>query len=70
MTALSEHGLIPLPAGARQANLTPPGLLKILKRTGKAIRDDGRWYATPEDVEQIAAARRALGLDRSHMQAA
>ena len=60
MPDLDKYKLIPLPAGAREANLTSPGLLKILKRTGKAIRDDGRWYATPEDVERIAAARRVL----------
>jgi len=59
--------LIPLPTGARQANLTPPGLLKILKRTGKAVRDDGRWYADSGDVNQIAQARRVLGLDRSNV---
>ena len=68
--SLHKSERVSLPEAAREAHLTPPGMLKILKRTGKAIRDDGRWYATPEDVEQIAAARRALGLDRSHMQVA
>jgi hypothetical protein len=55
---------IPLSAGARQTNLTPPGLLKILQRTNSAIRDDGRWYVDLVTVEQIAAARRTLGIDR------
>jgi len=70
MTGANDHQLIPLPVGARQINLTPPGLLKILKRTGKAVRDDGRWYADSADVKQIAHARRVLGLDRARMQAA
>ena len=70
MSGFHKSERVPLPRAAREAHLTPPGLLKILKRTGKAIRDDGRWYTTPEVVEQIAQARQVLGLDRSHMQAA
>jgi hypothetical protein len=58
--------LISLSAGARQTNLTPPGLLKILRRTGNAIRDDGRWYVDSAVIDQIASARRMLGLDRSY----
>jgi hypothetical protein len=53
---------IPLATAARQSRLTPHGLLKILRRTGKAIRDDGHWYADPAVVEQIVGARRVLGL--------
>ncbi len=56
---------IPLSTGARQTNLTSQGLLKILRRTDKAIRDDGRWYVDPVIITQIAAARRVLGVDRS-----
>jgi hypothetical protein len=59
---------IPLAAAARQSRLTPHGLLKILRRTGKAIRDDGHWYAYPADVEQIIIARRVLGLDEKMQQ--
>jgi hypothetical protein len=70
MTVLNGRHLIPLPVGARQINLTPPGLLKILKRTGKAVRDDGRWYAESGDVNQIGQARRVLGLDRTKVRAA
>ena len=66
---LHKSERVPLPKAAREANLTPPGLLKILKRTGNAIRDDGHWYADPQVVRQIAQARQVLGLDRSHMQA-
>jgi hypothetical protein len=55
---------IPLADGAQQTHLTPPGLLKILKRTENAIREDGRWYVDPSVVERIARARRVLGLDR------
>jgi hypothetical protein len=55
---------IPLSAGARMASLTSQGLLKILKRTKNAIRDDGHWFVDPNVVEQIVAARRALGIDR------
>ena len=44
--------------------LTPPGLLKILQRTGKAIRDDGHWFADPAIVEEIAKARQVLGLSQ------
>jgi hypothetical protein len=55
---------IPLSAGARRSNLTPQGLLKILKRTNRAIRNDGRWYVDQGVVEQIVAARRILGVER------
>jgi hypothetical protein len=55
----------PLSVGARQTNLTPQGLLKILHRTNSAIRDDGRWYADPAFLDQIATARRVLGVDRN-----
>jgi hypothetical protein len=57
---------IPLSAGARMASLTSQGLLKILKRTKNAIRDDGRWYVDPAVVEQIAQARLVLGVDRKN----
>jgi len=46
------------------AGLTSQGLLKILKRTGRAIRDDGRWFADPSVVEKIVTARKTLGIDR------
>jgi hypothetical protein len=56
---------MPLSAGAKITNLTPQGLLKILLRTNSAIRDDGHWYVRPTKVDQIAAARQALGINRS-----
>jgi hypothetical protein len=56
---------ISLLGGAQRAGLTPQGLLKILRRTGKAIRDDGHWYADPAIVDRITAARQALGLART-----
>jgi hypothetical protein len=55
---------IPLALGAYQTNLTPPGLLKILKRTSSAIRDDGHWFVDPAVLDEIARARQVLGLDR------
>jgi hypothetical protein len=55
---------IPLAIGAHRTKLTTQGLLKILQRTNSAIRDDGRWYADPAVVDEIASARRVLGLDR------
>ena len=64
MIFANTPGRIPLSAGARQTNLTPTGLLKLLLRTSSAIRDDGRWYVDPAVIEQIAAARRTLGIDR------
>lgn len=64
MTVTKTRPRTPLSAGAKQANLTPQGLLKILKRTDSAIRDDGHWYVDPERIDQIAAARQVLGLDR------
>ncbi len=57
---------IPLAAGAKDTNLTRQGLLKILQRTDSAIRDDGHWYARPTKIDQIKAARRVLGLDRTN----
>jgi hypothetical protein len=62
----SSQQPIPLSAGARIASLTSPGLLKILKRTKSAIRDDGRWYVSPSVVEQIVQARRVLGIERKN----
>jgi hypothetical protein len=56
---------ISLSGGAQRAGLTPQGLLKILRRTGSAIRDDGRWYVDASVVDQIATARRVLGIDRT-----
>ncbi len=55
---------IALSGGARSTSLTSQGLLKILKRTKNAIMIDGRWFVDPSIVEQIATARRVLGLDR------
>jgi hypothetical protein len=62
--AIAASSRVSLSAGARQTNLTPQGLLKILHRTGSAIRDDGHWYAEQTVVDQIATARRVLGVDR------
>ena len=56
---------IRLSAGARRTELTSQGLLKILRRTGRAIRDDGRWYVDPSIIDQIATARRVLGIART-----
>ena len=56
---------IPLSAGARLTNLTSQGLLKILRRTGNAIRNDGRWYVDPSIIDQIGTARRVLGIART-----
>ena len=65
MTVTTTRPRTPLSAGAKQTHLTPQGLLKILKRTDSAIRNDGHWYADPEKIDQIAAARQVLGLDRN-----
>lgn len=65
MSIESTAQRVPLAVGAKQAGLTSEGLLKILRRTGSAIRDDGRWYVDPTVVDQIATARRVLGVDRS-----
>jgi hypothetical protein len=59
-----DHPPIPLSAGAQTAGLTAQGLLKILKRTNSAIRDDGRWYVLPHVLEQVIQARRILGVER------
>ncbi len=56
---------ITLSAGALRTNLTSQGLLKILRRTESATRDDGRWYVDPAVADRIAAARGVLGLDRT-----
>jgi hypothetical protein len=62
--AIAPSSRVSLSAGARQTNLTPQGLLKILHRTNSAIRDDGRWYADQAVIDQIAKARHVLGFDR------
>lgn len=65
MTVTKTRPRVPLSAGAKQTGLTSRGLLKILLRTDSAIRDDGHWYAEPETIDQIATARRVLGIDRN-----
>jgi hypothetical protein len=64
MTVMGTPGRLPLSVGARQTNLTSLGLLKILRRTNSAIRDDGRWYVDRAVIKRIADARRALGINR------
>ena len=56
---------VPIRIGAERLGLTPAGLLKILRRTNSAIRDDGRWFAATATIDQIENARRILGLSRS-----
>ena len=51
MQVSGTHARITLSAGAQRANLTSQGLLKILRRTNSAIRDDGHWYADPERID-------------------
>jgi hypothetical protein len=60
MAVTGTQHRISLSAAAQRTNLTSQGLLKILRRTGYAIRDDGRWYVHQSIVEQIAMARRVL----------
>jgi hypothetical protein len=62
MAVTGAHCRISLSAGAQRTKLTSQGLLKILKRTDSAIRDDGRWYVDPAIIDQIATARRVLGI--------
>ena len=49
---------IKLHDAAREADLSPHGLLKILKCTGSVIRDDGRWYVLPDVLAQVIQAQR------------
>jgi hypothetical protein len=65
MTVTGTPRPISLSAGAKQIGLTPQGLLKILRRTDSAIREDGHWFAKPERIDQIATARWVLGIDRN-----
>ena len=65
VSSASRRNKIRLSAGARLTNLTSQGLLKILRRTDSAIRDDGRWYVDPFIIDQIATAQRVLGV-RAH----
>jgi hypothetical protein len=51
---------VPIPRAAKQLDMTSPGLLKLLRRTNRAIRDDGHWFMTPEDLAQIKRARLTL----------
>jgi hypothetical protein len=64
----AEQLRVPLPSAARRLGLTRYGLLKILRRTDSAIRDDGRWFVSPRTLEEIEAARRVLGIDRHRVQ--
>ena len=56
----AEGPRIPLPRAAERLNMTGPGLLKLLRRTGRAIRDDGRWFVRERDLDQIEHARETL----------
>jgi hypothetical protein len=64
LVAINARRPIPLSAGARITSLTSQGLLKILKRTGCAIRDDGHWFVDSDVAERIVQARRILGIER------
>jgi hypothetical protein len=61
----SRDSPVPIRIGAERLGLTPAGLLKILRRTNSALRDDGRWFAAISTIDQIENARRVLGLSRS-----
>jgi hypothetical protein len=61
----SDSRPIPIRIGAERLGLTPAGLLKILRRTNSALRDDGRWFAASTTIDQIENARGVLGLGRS-----
>jgi hypothetical protein len=60
----SKDSPVPIRIGAERLGLTPAGLLKILRRTNSALRDDGRWFAATTTIDQIENARRVLGLDK------
>lgn len=51
-----------LPQAAKQLGMTAPGALKLLRRTGRAIRDDGHWSVSRNDLRAIQRARTLLGL--------
>jgi len=53
---------IPIGKAAKDIGMTRHGLRAILLRTGKGIRRDGRWFVQTETRDQLAAARRVLGL--------
>jgi hypothetical protein len=61
----SKSSPVPIRIGAERLGLTSAGLLKILRRTNSALRDDGRWFAATTTIDQIENARRILGLSRS-----
>ena len=46
---------------AKELEMTSVGLLDLLKRTGSAVRRDGRYFVTAEKLEQIKLARKTLG---------
>ena len=60
-TSTAAGSRLPLRDAADQLEVTPTGALKILKRANAAIRDDGRWYVHPANLDAIEAARRILG---------
>ena len=65
MAVTGTERRISLSAAAQEIKLTSQGLLKILLRTNSAIRNDGRWYVDPSIIDQIATARRVLGIART-----
>jgi hypothetical protein len=64
MQQVATQSRLPLVPAAKRANLTPAGLLKILRRSRLAIRDDGKWFVNESDLDVVIAARRTLGLAR------
>jgi hypothetical protein len=54
--------LVSLAEAADDNQVTPSGMLHILRRINAAVRRDGHWYATAETVDRIKRARQDLGL--------
>lgn len=42
--------------------MTALGLQRLCEKTGKLVRDDGRWFLERATVDEFKAARRTLGL--------
>jgi hypothetical protein len=51
---------VPLRDAAESIGYSTAGMLKILRKTGRAIRDDGRWFARQADVTAIKTALSVL----------
>ena len=57
---LSTPPRVALPKAAKALDMSAPGALKLFRRTGRACRDNRRWFVNRTDLSAIKRARATL----------